>query len=401
MTVVLDDRSIPARAADPFRDRDVLCFSHDWTGDPLSKTHLMRLLAREGRVLWVNSIGYRAPTASAADLGRAWRKLKAAVTPLTQPLPNLHVLSPLAVPAWGSAAVRAINRKFLRWQVRRAMRRLRFRRPINWVFNPAAGVLAGQLGEDRVIYYCVDEYTAFSGVPSESLIELERGVLRRADLVVVSAERLLRSKGRYNPRTVLVRHGVDYDHFRMALDSDTVVPEEIRDLPRPVIGYFGLMSTDWVDVPLLEAVARHFSGGSLVLIGKVAMDLGPLTRLANVRILGRRPYETLPGYCKGFDVAVIPFPVSEVTLNANPLKAREYLAAGLPVVSTPIPEVEVLGQCAIGRTPEDFMHGIDEALERPGPDPHRSEAMRTEDWAARLDEVRRHYTRLVLDGGRS
>jgi glycosyltransferase involved in cell wall biosynthesis len=401
VTVVLDDRSIPARGADPFRGRDVLCFSHDWTGDPLSKTHLMRLLARDGRVLWVNSIGYRAPTASAADLGRAWRKLKAAATPLTRPLPNLHVLSPLAVPAWGSPAVRAMNRKFLRWQVRRAMRRLGFRRPINWVFNPAAGVLAGQLGEDRVIYYCVDEYTAFSGVPSESLIELERGLLRRADLVVVSAERLLRSKGGYNPRTVLVRHGVDYDHFRTALDASTVVPEEIRDLPRPVIGYFGLMSPDWVDVPLLEAVARHFSGGSLVLIGKVAMDLGPLTRLANVRILGRRPYETLPAYCQGFDVAVIPFPVSEVTLNANPLKAREYLAAGLPVVSTPIPEVEVLGRCAIGRTPEEFIRRIDEALERPGPDPDRSEAMRTEGWAARLDEVRRHYTRLVLDGRHS
>jgi glycosyltransferase involved in cell wall biosynthesis len=388
----------PARTADPFGGRDHLCFSHDWSGDPLSKTHLMRLLARDGRVLWVNSIGYRAPTASAADVGRAWRKLKAAATPLTQPIPNLYVVSPLAVPAWGSAAVRALNRRLVGWQVRRAMRRLGFRRPINWVFNPAAAVLAGRLGEDRVIYYCVDEYTAFSGVPSESLIELERGLLRRSDLVVVSAERLLQSKGPYNPRTVLVRHGVDFDHFRTALDPATVVPEEVRGLSRPVIGYFGLMSSDWVDVPLLEATAKSFPNASLVLIGKVAMDLGPLTRLPNVHVLGRRPYETLPGYCKGFDVAIIPFPVTEVTLNANPLKAREYLAAGLPVVSTPIPEVEVLGQCGIGRTPEEFIQRISEALERPGPDLARSEAMRTEGWAARLDEVRGHYARLVGAG---
>src|SRR6478609_7555699 len=89
----------PARV---LRGRDLLCFSHDWTGDPLSKTHLMKLLAKDNRVLWVNSIGYRAPTATAADLGRAWRKLQAAASPLTEPLPNLHVLSPLAVPAWGS-----------------------------------------------------------------------------------------------------------------------------------------------------------------------------------------------------------------------------------------------------------------------------------------------------------
>jgi glycosyltransferase involved in cell wall biosynthesis len=379
----------------PLRGRDMLCFSHDWSGDPLSKTHLMKLLARDNRILWVNSIGYRAPTASAADVGRAWRKLKAAAAPMSEPIPNLHVLNPLAVPAWGSSVVRKFNRQFLRWQIRRAMRKLRFRRPINWVFNPAAAVLAGSLGEDRIIYYCVDEYTAFSGVPSESLIELERGLCRRADLVIVSADRLLRSKGPYNPRTVLVRHGVDFDHFRKALDPATELPIDVRDLPRPVIGYFGLMSSDWVDVALLEAVARRFSNGSLVLIGKATMDLGALGRLPNVHILGRRPYETLPAYCKMFDVASIPFPVSEVTLNANPLKAREYLAAGLPVISTPIPEVEVLGQCGIGRTPEEFIRRIEEALEDPGPAALRSETMRSEGWASRLGEIRNHYARLV------
>jgi glycosyltransferase involved in cell wall biosynthesis len=389
------DRPV-AEALSALRGRDMLCFSHDWTGDPLSKTHLMKLLARDNRVLWVNSIGYRAPTATAADLGRAWRKLKAAMSPLTEPLPNLHVLSPLAIPAWGSPAVRAFNKKFLRWQVRRAMRKLRFQRPINWVFNPAAAVLAGSLGEKRIIYYCVDEYMAFAGVPSESLIEMERGLMRKADLVIVSADRLFQSKSPYNSRTFLIRHGVDFDHFRKALDPATVVPEEIRNLPKPVIGYFGLMSSDWVDLAVLEATAKHFSGGSLVLLGKVAMDLGPLTKLPNVHVLGRKPYESLPAFCKGFDAAVIPFPVSEVTLNANPLKAREYLAAGLPVVSTPIPEVEVLDMCGIGRTPEEFCRRLEEALADPGPSVERSEAMRTEGWAARLDEVRRHFADLPL-----
>src|SRR5438034_9234015 len=92
------------------RGRDIVCFSHDWSGDPLSKTHLMRLLARENRILWVNSIGYRAPTVSRADLGRALRKLTAAVQPLQEPEPNLFVLNPLVVPAYGSAAIRAVNR---------------------------------------------------------------------------------------------------------------------------------------------------------------------------------------------------------------------------------------------------------------------------------------------------
>lgn len=377
--------------------RDMLCFSHDWTGDPLSKTHLMKLLARDNRVLWVNSIGYRAPTASAADMGRAWRKLKAAAAPISQPLPNLYVLNPLAIPIWSSRAVRQFNRRFLKWQVARVMRKLGFRRPINWVFNPAASELAGRLGEERIIYYCVDEFTAFAGVPSQSLIDMERQLAQRADLVIVSAERLFRSKRRYNPRTVLVRHGVDFDHFQKALDPSTEVPAEIRDLPRPILGYFGLMASDWFNTSLVEAVAHKFSGASIVLIGKVTMDLGPLLRLPNVHVLGRKPYETLPGYCKAFDVALIPFPINEVTLNANPLKAREYLAAGLPVVATAVPEVEVLGQCAIGRTTEEFMERIADALDDPGPNAARSERMRSEGWAARLDDIRGHFATLSTE----
>jgi glycosyltransferase involved in cell wall biosynthesis len=245
-----------------------------------------------------------------------------------------------------------------------------------------------------LIYYCVDEYTAFSGVPSASLAEMERQLLGRADVVFASAERLYQSKARVNPNTFLVRHGVDYQHFRKALDAGTVVPDEIAGLPRPVIGYFGLMSPDWVNIDLLAHVARRFAHGSLVLLGKVAMDLSALTNLPNVHVLGRKPYAALPAYCKGFDVAVIPFPVSEVTLNANPLKAREYLAAGLPVVSTPVPEVEVLGCCRIGRSPEAFTDEIEAALADPGPRPERSAPLASESWEARLGEIGQHLSGL-------
>src|SRR5204863_1565387 len=141
-------RSNPSEAARfVLRGRDMLCFSHDWSGDPLSKTHLMRLLARDNRILWVNSIGYRAPTASRKDLSRVLVKLRAAATPLREVEQNLFVLSPLAIPAWGNSLVRRLNFHLLRFQIRRAMRRLAFSNPVNWVFNPAAGLLAGSLGE--------------------------------------------------------------------------------------------------------------------------------------------------------------------------------------------------------------------------------------------------------------
>jgi glycosyltransferase involved in cell wall biosynthesis len=370
--------------------RDLLCFSHDWTGDPLSKTHLMRLLAKRNRVLWVNSIGYRTPSVNRSDLSRIFKKLSAAMSPLNEVEPNLFVLNPLVIPAYGSQWIRKANQKWLRFQVRRAMQRLNFSKPINFVFNPAAGMVAGTLDEAAIVYYCVDEYTAFSGVSSASLAALEQGLMAKADLVVVSSQPLYLTKSRIHPATVLVRHGVDVSHFRKALDIRTNVPRELRDLPKPIIGYFGLIAQDWVDVDLLVHVAKAMPEASLVMLGKVTMDVSALQDLPNVHLLGRKPYAHLPAYCRGFDVAVIPFPISPVTLAANPLKAREYLAAGLPVVSTAIPEVEVLGQCRIGFDRDSFVEHIRAALNDPAPRIARSDMMHGESWAARLAIVERH-----------
>jgi glycosyltransferase involved in cell wall biosynthesis len=246
-----------------------------------------------------------------------------------------------------------------------------------------------------VIYYCVDEYTAFTGVSATSLGALEEQLLRRADAVIVSADLLYASKAKFNPHTTLVRHGVDFEHFKRALDPGTVIPDEISKLPRPIIGFFGLIA-DWVDVDLMAEVAKHFNRGSLVVLGKATTDTSVLTQLPNVHLLGRKPYEQLPSYCKGFDVALNPFRLNELTLNANPLKVREYLAAGLPVISTPIPEVEVLGLCQIAAGAEATIRAIDRALIDPGPSVARCEAVRSESWEARLDVIRVYLSGLGL-----
>jgi len=382
-----------AANTDILRGEDILCFSHDWNGDPLSKTHLMRLLARDNRILWVNSIGYRTPSVSKADMSRAFQKLVAAASPIQEPEKNLFVLSPLAIPAYGRPWIRELNRHLLRFQVRQAMRRLRFRRPISWVFNPAAAVIAGEFDERMLIYHCVDEYTKFSGVASSHLADLEQQLLTKAHLVLTSAELLYESKGKLNSQTYLVRHGVDFEHFRKALDPQVTIPPDIARLPRPIIGFFGLIA-DWVDLDVLEHIARHYASGSLVLIGKATTDVSQLAKLPNVHLLGRKPYDQLPAYCKGFDVAVMPFRVNELTLNANPLKVREYLAAGLPVVSTALPEVRTLGACRLADTPEDFVLQLALALGDPGPRRERSESMKSESWAARLDDIRQHVAAL-------
>jgi glycosyltransferase involved in cell wall biosynthesis len=160
------------------------------------------------------------------------------------------------------------------------------------------------------------------------------------------------------------------------------------------------MAPDWLDAELLAHLARRFRHGSLVLLGKQAMDLEVLRRLPNVHLLGHKPYAELPAYCKGFDVALVPFPRNEVTRHANPLKVREYLAAGLPVISTPVPEVEALGQCHIGATPDAFCAAVEAALADPGPCLRRSDAIRGESWEARLEEIRAHVAALEPAAGR-
>ncbi|MGB2751742.1 MAG: glycosyltransferase family 1 protein, partial [Pyrinomonadaceae bacterium] len=199
------------------RGRDILCFSHDWTGDPLSKTHLMRVLAKENRILWINAIANRMPTTSSKDLSRIYNKLKSFTEPIREVEPNIFVLNPLAIPAYGNKTVVSLNQRSLVRQVKKAMRKLGFVNVVNMVFNPAAGMIAGKLGESELIYYCVDEYTAFTG--SSALKEIEEKLFRDADLVVVSAEKLYTDKKQFNPNTHIIRHGTDWRHFRTALDD--------------------------------------------------------------------------------------------------------------------------------------------------------------------------------------
>lgn len=385
--IQIDEISDLAKAE--LRGRDILCFSHDWTGDPLSKTHLMRVLAKDNRILWINAIANRMPTASAKDASRIYKKVKSFFEPVREVEPNIFVLNPFAIPAYGNKAIVAANRKYLIRQVKTAMRGLGFGNVVNMVFNPAAGMIARELGETELIYYCVDEYTAFTG--NAALKHIEESLFRKADLVVVSAEKLFESKHQFNPNTHIIRHGTDWRHFRTAIDQELAVPADMADLPRPIIGFHGLLA-DWVDYELIKKTAEHFSGGSVVLVGKTSVDaeqkIKILNGVPNIHILGRKPYSELPAYCRAFDVALNPFAINELTLAANPLKVREYLAAGLPVVSTDIPEVRVLADCLVGVSHEDFIAKIESALADPKPRKVVSDAIEHESWEAKVDELR-------------
>ena len=381
---------------------DIICFSHDWDGDPLSKKHIMLGLAQKNRILWVNSIGNRNPTVSGRDLKRIIKKLLEFLGGYRTVGHNMYAYTPIVIPFHGSTVARWINRRLLRWSLRFVCRRLGFNQPITWTFAPSSSEVVGSLGERLVVYHCVDEFSEFTGTNKATILELERCLLEKADLVIVSSGPLYESKRCSNPKTFLVTHGVEVDHFRKACDPETPVPEDIGSLPRPVVGFFGLIA-DWVDIELIRFLAVSRPNWSLVLIGKSDTSLSRLQGLANVHLLGRRDYRALPGYCKGFDVAILPFVVNTLTLAANPLKLREYLAAGLPVVATPLPEVEKFeGLVSIGRSPEQFLERIQALLDggRTGSQLAISEAMDCESWDQKI-EVMSQIVNNALSGKRN
>jgi glycosyltransferase involved in cell wall biosynthesis len=213
--------------------------------------------------------------------------------------------------------------------------------------------------------------------------------MEKADMVVVSSSRLYETKHSFNPNTFLVTHGVDVEHFRNACRPELAAPADCAELKHPVIGFFGLIA-DWVDLEVVRHLAASRPQWSFLLIGEVQTDTAAIRELPNVHLFGRRTYQSLPAYCRVFDVAILPFIVNELTVAANPLKLREYLAAGLPVVATPLPEVLKLNSMVrMARTPAEFLDQIEALLNegRRGPDPAISALMERESWDQKVEEL--------------
>jgi glycosyltransferase involved in cell wall biosynthesis len=257
-----------------------------------------------------------------------------------------------------------------------------------WSFTPDISYMLGQFGEREVIYYCVDDHAAFTGYNRDQVLRDEEELCRKADLVITTSTVLQEAKEGWNKRTILVPHGVDFEHFRRAVDEPLAEPAVLADIPRPRLGFIGLIR-DWVDLELLAEAARRKSEWHFVLIGDSTVDLGAYRKLNNLHFLGRKPYQELPAYCRHFDVGLIPFQINELTRAVNPIKLREYLAAGLPVVSTPMPEVlQYDGLIRISDSTDSFVAAIEASLaDDPSMYRQRSDAMRSESWPEKVDLI--------------
>lgn len=348
-----------------------VCFAaQDWWyhNTAHSDFQLMRSAAESRTVLVVNSIGMRMPTPgkSTQVTRRVLRKLRSVAKLVRRPLPelpNFHVMSPLPLPFYGSPVTRAIGAAFVRAQVRLVSLLLGIRKPVIMVTIPTAWDVVRPMRRTSLVYNRSDRHSDFPEGDRDALEGLEQQLLEQADSVLyVSRALMAEERGLTGDRAGFLDHGVDVDHFRPRPESEQ--PADVLAIPGPRVGFFGALDDYLVDFDLLEDLAAGLPDVSLVLVGDATYPMDRFDRYPNVHWLGRKAYEEIPAYGSAFDVAIMPWIDSEWIHRANPIKLKEYLALGLPVVSTWFAELDdYLDRVRLAKGSQEFVAAVRDSLE--------------------------------------
>jgi len=376
-------------------------------------------------VLWVESIGTRRPhLARRGDLLRAFRRLKAMYRRAETKENHLRVLSPLLIPRAETGIERRLNRTIFGRLAARELKSMGSGPVEYWCFvpnavdllptgaghrsgdHPASGIRhpasgtrhpASQRSDSTplVIYYCADDWTKFKTLDETWMSAKEDDLFKRADLVFAVSEHLvdrcrsaMQKLGLDAGNVHYAPHGVEHSKFASALSEPTPVPEDIARIPRPVAGFYGNIYP-WVDFDLLGALARRRPDWNFVLIGEVFCDVGDLAALPNVHFPGRKEHDDLPACCKSFDAGMIPYDTSNPRMESvSPVKTRELLAAGVPLVASDVPELRRFGRdVLISRTPDEWIEALETQMARTD---RRaiSESVAQDDWSMRVKVLR-------------
>ncbi len=373
---------------------DLVCFGgEDWWYH--NRGHidmqLMRRFAGSGRVLYINSIMMRKVNIGEGGMfiKRVKRKFASVRRGLVEAESGFFVYSPLTFPVHHLPVASGLNQLGLRLQASRAARFLSLSRPVVWVACPAACSSALRLERRALVYQRTDRYEEYPGVDRRIIAGLDKRLKETADITFYVNRSLYDEEAPSCRCARLIDHGVDYDMFASAVESDRI-PPEMQGITRPVVGFFGGIDDHTCDMPLLEEVAGLAPEMTFVLIGSASSDTTRIGRLSNVHLLGKRPYEQIPHYGKCFDVAIMPWRQNRWIEACNPIKLKEYLALGRPVVSTPFSELERYRSLVyVAGDPRGFTEAIRRAVREDDDARRRArrEAVMHDTWQARAGEV--------------
>lgn len=335
-----------------------------------SDFQLLTRLAREHKVLIVNSVGMRMPSPGKTSrvFYKIWRKLKSVFKLLRRPvheLPNLYVFSPLPFPFYGTEFGRKAGAIVVRSQVSIVSFLIGIRSPTIIVTPPSVLPAVLPMQRSGLVYNRSDKHSLFKEGNTAYLEQVEEELMREADLTIYSNRSLmLEELDLTNHKSKHLDHGVDTVHFDYR--TQTAEPIDMQGIPKPRIGFFGSLRSYMVNYDLIAKVAKEIPGVQVVLVGDMQDDSPELRNLPNVHLLGYKDYKLIPAYGVQFDVGLMPYQENDWIKYCNPIKLKEYLALGLEVVSVDFPEVRSFSDnIHIAGNADEFVELVKACIESP------------------------------------
>ena len=344
-------------------------FSGDdyWFSNPHSRRHITFAFNKEYNVLWVNPMGSRIPSVKKSFFfNRIFRKLKSLFKSLKNVNKNLFVVTFFTIPFFRRGSIERINNYLLRSQLKSICKRLHIDKPLLFYSSPVYGATLGMIEYESAIYYYSDQYTEYREFDEKTRKYtewLDQQLYTRSDLIVCASEKIFENvKPKTRKKVIYLPHQVDYTFF--ARKPDLPAPQDIASIKKPIIGYYGSLS-DSNDWELIRYCATNRPHYNFVFIGRKDTNNTRLEDLPNVYFIGKKPLEEIPLYGHQFDVALMFWIRRPWIMHCSPLKLKEYLSMGIPVVSTFIEEVKEKydGIVLSSKNSEEFLMNLDSALD--------------------------------------
>jgi glycosyltransferase involved in cell wall biosynthesis len=372
----------------------IVCFAgSDWWyhNRGLFVSQIMPRMAKHTRVLFINSLGMRVPNLKKDPLAvtKILRKIRSIARFIRKDISGMYVMSPVSLPLLGSALGRTLNTYSVLLQTKLIMLLLGIKNPIFYIGCPPARDVAERIKHKYLIYERTDLFEEMPGANKPYIASLDNELTESADLVLYANELLFKQGINKNKNSLLIGHGVDFELFASAEQSN-YVPADIAAIPRPIIGYFGDICDKTFDFELMCHLAMKLPQMSFVLIGPLSSDVNCLKKFRNVRILGQKRYEDIPHYGKVFDVSILPWKKNTWVMHSYPVKIKEYLAMGKPFVSVDIPAARTFESVVcIADDYDDFVLKLRQAVEDKDPQAkqRRRESVESETWDSKVSQI--------------
>ena len=356
---------------------------------------MMRELSKDVPVLYVNSIGMRVPVVSEGRMffSRVFRKLKSLRRGLVEVRPSFSVLSVLAAPGKIGRWVQSI---FMPLQIKRAARSMGITRPLVWVACPPGEKVLKKLNPTAVVYQRTDRFEAFPNIDVDEITRCDASLRNTADLVLYCSRHLFNDECDMSPSTLFVDHGVDYDRFSEAGDNPETLPSDMSEIKRPIVGFVGGIDDHTFDPERFNSIVALLPDVNFVLVGACSLPDGWCPK-ENVHFLGQKNYEDVPGYMSGCDALIMVWNTSGWIKACNPVKLKEYLATGRPVVSTSFDElVHWSDFIHVADDPKDFAVALQSVLHTGFDSSLQRKRVSTETWKSKSLQVRSSLLKLGI-----